>query len=124
MTTIDEAVRAILVANSGVYALVGTRVYPAVLPLDCALPALSFSKISNKYKQIAGVPRFQISCWTEDYLECQNLKQVVETALDGYAGTISGITIIRIIPLEAPDLYESETGVYHIPYDFKVIYKK
>ena len=124
MTIIDEAVRSILAANAGVSALVGTRIYPAVLPLDCTLPALSFSKISNAYKQIAGVPRFQISCWTEDYLQCQTLKQAVETALDGYSGTVGTITIIRIIPLDAPDLYEQEPGVYHIPYDFKVIYRK
>jgi len=124
VTVIDEAVRSILAANTEVSALVGTRIYPAVLPLDCALPALSYSKISNAYKQIAGVPRFQISCWTEDYLQCQTLKQAVETALDGYSGTVSGIEIIRIIPLSAPDFYESETGVYHIPYDFKIIYRK
>lgn len=124
MTTIDEVVRAILIANAGVSAIVGTRIFPVSLPLDCVLPALAFFKASNNYKQIAGVPRFQISCFAEDYLQCQTLKQAVETALDGYSGTSSGIDIIRIIPVSAPDLYEPEPGVYHIPYDFKIIYRK
>ena len=123
MTIIDEAIFSILSGDSGVSAIVGNRIYPMQLPLDCTLPALSYFKPSNPYKQITGSPRFQIDCWAEDYLACQLLRDLVQVALDGYAGTVNTVNIIRIIPLEAPDMYDSTAGVYHIPYDFRVIYR-
>ncbi|HOA69153.1 MAG TPA: DUF3168 domain-containing protein [Methanosarcina thermophila] len=124
MTIIDEAIRTILTSNTAVKSFVGTRIHPFKLPLGCTLPALSIHKPSNPYRQISGSPRFQISCWAEDYLQVQQLSQVVEAALEGFSGTVSGIEIIRIIPIEAPDQYEDLPGVYHIPYDFKVIFRK
>jgi hypothetical protein len=124
MTIIDEAIFTILSGNSGVSAIVGTRIYPMQLPLECTLPALSFSKPSNPFRRVSGSPRFQIDCWAEDFLQCQHLRDMVETALNGYAGLVNSVNIIQIIPLEAPDMYDSTTGVYHIPYDFRVIYKK
>jgi len=124
MTIIDEAVRTLLSEDPGVSGIVGNRIYPIELPLRCHFPAISYSKPSNPYRQITGSPRFQVDCWAEDYLECQNLKDTVEAALDGYAGIVNGVNIIRIIPLEAPDMYDQAAGVYHIPYDFRVIYRR
>jgi hypothetical protein len=124
MTIIDEAIRTILTNDTEVKSFVGSMIYPMQLPLDCALPAISIHKPSNPYKQITGSPRFQISCWAEDYLQVQQLSKAVEAALEGFSGVVSGIEIIRIIPIEAPDQYEDLPGVYHIPYDFKVIYLK
>lgn len=124
MTIIDEAIRTIMTSNVAVKSFVGSRIYPLQLPLDCILPALSIHKTSNPYKQIAGAPRFQISCWAEDYLQVQQLSKAVEAALEGFSGVVSGIEIIRIVPIEAPDQYEDLPGVYHVPYDFKVIYRK
>lgn len=124
MTLIDEAVRIILLGDSTVYGMVGTRIHPMKLPLNCALPALSIHKPSNPYNQVSGYPRFQISCWASDYLQVQQLSQAVGAALEGYSGIVSGLEIIRIIPLEAPDAYEDLPGVYHIPHDFRVKYRK
>jgi hypothetical protein len=124
MKIIDEAIRTILTSNAAVKSFVGSEIHPFKLPLNCTLPALSIHKPSNPRKQITGSPRFQISCWAEDYLQVQQLSQVVEAALEGFSGIVSGIEIIRIIPIEAPDQYEDLPGVYHIPCDFKVIYRK
>ena len=120
---IDDAVRSILLNNSTVYGFVGTRIYPLVLPLRCTFPALSYSKPSNPYNRVSRAPRFQIDCWTKDFTEVQNLKQAVETALDGYSGIVSGINIERIIPLDSHDLAFDDTQLYRIAYDFKVIYR-
>lgn len=123
MSLIDEAVRAVLLANPTVYGLVGTRIYPLQLPLDCTFPALTYSFPSDIYKRVARPARLQIDCWAEDFTECKNLKNAVETALDGYSGTVLGINIEGIFPISPYDMAPDETGLFHIPYDFKMIYR-
>jgi len=123
-TTIDGAIRTVLLSDSAVKGIVGKRIYPMKLPLNCSLPALSIHKPSNPYSRIMGSPRFQISCWSEDFLEVQILAKAVEKALDGFSGIVDGFEIIQIIPLESEDADEETTGLFHIPYDFQVIYRK
>lgn len=120
---IDDAVRSILINNSIVSGLVGTRIYPLVLPLKCTFPAISYSKPSNPYNRVSRAPRFQIDIWSKDFTEVQNIKEAVETALDGYSGIISDINIERIIPLDCHDFTLDDTQLYRIAYDFKVIYR-
>jgi hypothetical protein len=120
---IDEAVRSILINNSTVYGLIGTRIYPLVLPLSCSFPAISYSKPSDPYTRIARSPRFQIDMWSKDFTEVQNVKNAVETALDGYSGIISGINIEKIIPLDSHDFTLDDTQLNRVSYDFKVIYR-
>lgn len=121
---IESAVRSILLANPTVYGLVGTRIQPAPLPLQCTYPAISYLKVSNPYSRVAFHPRIQIDCWSKDWTECQTLAKAVETALDGYSGIINGVNIEIIVPLDSQDFYDNETKLYNIPYDFKVIYRK
>src|SRR5574344_1984383 len=123
MSLIDEAIRAILLANSTVSGLVGTRIYPLQLPLECSFPALTYSFPSDVYRRVARPARLQVDCWAEDFTQCKNLKNAVETALDGYSGTVLGINIEGIFPISPYDLPVDETGLFHIPYDFKVLYR-
>lgn len=123
MSLIDEAIRAVLLANQTIYGLVGTRIYPLQLPLECSFPAISYSFPSDVYRRVARPARLQIDCWAQDFTQCKSLKNAVEKALDGYSGTVLGINIEGIFPISPYDLPLDETGLYHIPYDFKVIYR-
>lgn len=126
MTTIEEALRTLLLADPTVSGVVETRIYPMQLPLDCTLPAISLHKISNPNNHLIDVasPRFQLSCWAEDYLEVQELKNAVIDALNRYKGVASGVHIKQIVYLDASDALESVTGIYHVPVDMKVIYQR
>jgi len=121
---IESAIHTILATDLGISQFVGTRIFPLELPLDCQLPALSFSKISNPYRQVVGTPRFQVSCWTKTYKQCLELSQAVTTRLEGFSGSVDGIIIERILPLDSQDFYSADTGIFHIPLDFKIIYRK
>lgn len=122
MTLIGEAVRSILLANAKVSSIVGSRIFPLELPLTCYFPAISYIFPSEKFKRVARPTRLQINCWAEDYTECENLKNAVEGALDGYSGTVSGIKIEGIFPISPYDRPIDETGLFHVVYDFNVIY--
>jgi hypothetical protein len=124
ITTIYGAIRAVLMANSGVSALVGSRIYTLKLPDACTFPAISIHKISDPFSRIKGSPRVQVSVWGKDPLVLEGIKAAVETALDGYAGTQGNFSIVQITPLESHDLPPDDTGLYHIAYDFQVLYKK
>lgn len=126
MVTIEEVLRTLLLSDSTVSGLVGTRVFPVQLPLDCPLPAISLHKISNPNNNLLDVasPRFQFSCWAEDYLEVQQLKNAVISALNRYKGVASGIHIKQIVYLDASDAHEDITDIYHVPVDMKIIYQK
>lgn len=121
---IEAALCSILLNDTVLYGLVGTRVFPVELPLDCALPALAYSEISNPHRRITGNPRFQIDIFSEDYTESKTVKGALEAALDGYSGVTGGHNIEIIVPLDSSDFYDSETGIYHISYDFKIIFRK
>jgi hypothetical protein len=124
LETITAAVRSLLLCNPAINNMIKSRIFPQELPLDCVLPAISIYQISNPYNRITGAPRVQISSWSKDYLQCQQLNKLVEKALDGYSGIIPGFEIISIIPLNSLDIYEQTPGVYQVPYDFQVTYLK
>lgn len=127
ITTIDGALRSVLTGNAGVQNLVNFRIYPQELPLNCSFPAISTFKVSNPWSRVQASPRFQVSCFAEDFLQCQQLAAAVEAALCGYNGIIDGFQIIGIIPDGSTDLFDSEAGeagIYHIPYSFIVSYIK
>jgi len=121
---IGAAVRDILLSDPNISQYVGTRIYPYAVPLSSALPAISYSIISDPYKQISGFQRVQISVWSEDYTECGDIYKTITDTLEGYSGIVNGVNIIRIVPLDAHDDYSATTGVYHIPADYKVIFRK
>jgi hypothetical protein len=124
ITTVDGAIRSILLNNAAVTALVGSRVYVLELPDTCTFPAISIHKISDPYSRIKGSPRIQVSAWGEDLLITKQISTAVETALDGYAGTLGNIAIIHINPLESQDFPADNAGLYQVSYDFLVLYKK
>ncbi len=120
---LGEAIRAILLGNSIVSSLVGTRIYPQELPLKCSFPAITYSFPSDPFQIVMRSARCQIDCWADDYTERETLKQAVENALKFYSGLIKGITIEVIYPVGAYDHYEdSKSGFTYVPIDFKVNY--
>lgn len=124
ITTIDGAIRSILLNNAAVTALVSSRIYAISLPDSCLFPAISIHKISDPYSRIKGSPRVQVSAWAEDPLLASQISKAVETALDGYAGAQGNLSIVQITPLESQDPQKDDTGLYQVPYDFLVLYKK
>lgn len=99
MATIEEALRAILIGNAGVSALVAGRVYPVVMPQGAALPAVAYQRISaNRQHNLAGPGgltrvRFQLTNIASTYSSMKALANAVRVAVDGYRGTVSGVFV-------------------------------
>ncbi len=125
----ETAVRAALLADPAVAALVGSRIYPMRLPQNPALPAVVFQRISAPPDGLtidgrAGrVPiRLQLSLWAQTYDGARALMAAVDARLDGYSGSNGDGTALRLVALKnMSDDYEPETGLYRVIADYRVI---
>jgi len=134
MATIEEAIYAHLIADSGVSALVSTRIYPLMIPQDIALPAIAYQRISGPRQTAHDGPieiaagRFQITCQGTSYGSAKDVANAVRQALDGYAGpVVSGaesVTVEGSFLKNEWDGYEfaGETRVVRL--DFMIYYQE
>lgn len=91
MATLEEAVRAKLLADTAVAALVGTRVYSNVAPARATLPRIVYEEADRQtVKTLTGVVKLNaydmsIECHAADYATSKALGKAVTAALDGAA---------------------------------------
>jgi hypothetical protein len=88
---IEAALYTVLSSSASITALAGSRIYPAVLPTDPTLPALTYMFIGGTVYPIAnrnGIQRsrVQIDCWGNSYSDAVTLRQAVVQTLAGYSG--------------------------------------
>lgn len=142
MTQIDFAVRAMLLADSAVKAIVGARVYLDALPASPVLPAVRVSKPSEVPHPIAPgrfTARVQCSCYSDPPRAANGVRSPAEveklatavaavvhtarlesdpTAWVSPSGTSYSVTDHRVA--NAPRFTEPVSGYYHQPVDVLV----
>ncbi|SRR6266704_2469271 len=77
----------VLRRNSSVAALAGDRVYPLRIPLNVALPAVTYAQEESSVDRTQeGLkitqPRFKLECWGTTFDDSQALGDAVVAALD------------------------------------------
>lgn len=145
MTQIDFAVRAMLLADSAVKAIVGDRVHLDALPTTPVLPAVRVSKPSEVPHAIAPgrfTARVQCSCYSDppranglrSPAEVERLAKAVAavvhtarleaepTAWVSPSGASYSVTDHRVA--NAPRFTEPVSGYYHKPVDVLVEFKE
>lgn len=90
----EQALYELLRAHTGVTAIVADRIYPLRLPDEVILPAIAYRKISctrtashSGNSKLASA-RFQIDCYSEDYLSAKQLAYAVIEALHGHKDAV------------------------------------
>jgi len=137
---IEVALRAWLLQDATLAGLVGTRIYPLILPLDAPTPAITSALVSDPFQRAPGHyrQRIQFSIWAEGEVSAmqgfpvaRQVKDAIRARVDGRGGDkypceIAGTTYrYKIISIEfagGPDLVESESKMAHIPVDLIVEY--
>ena len=123
VTVIEQALRAILVADAGVLAIT-TRVYPNFIPQKPTWPLIVYQKVSGLRDQaLSGPtgkahPRFQMESWAKTYNEAKSLANAVRVALDGGTFTKGTVTIGGVVIQSEWDAYEPEVECHRIMMDF------
>ncbi|MBI2758792.1 MAG: DUF3168 domain-containing protein [Chloroflexi bacterium] len=111
----------------------GSRIYPQQLPQGVTLPAIRYQKISDPSDAtMTGPsalrhPRYQLDCYADGdnaYLSAAALADQVITALDGYSGVMSGITVFASFQQDTRDNYDTETGRFWQSVDLIIWHQK
>jgi hypothetical protein len=93
MLTIAAALRAHLLGDTAIAALVAARVYPLRLPQKPVLPAIVLTQISShRSKHLRGAEalaraRYQVDAWAATFDAADALGTLCRRRLNGYAGT-------------------------------------
>ena len=127
--TIEEALSAYLNSKTEITNIVGDRIYPIVLPQNPTYPALTYFKVSGPAWHDVDIayPRFQLSSWGEDYADVKVLAGAVKEVMQrfkGIMGGAQGVKVSQVVYENELDLFDPETGTYHIPADYKIIYRE
>lgn len=126
MAYFEEALYSRLSGFAGITALCSTRIFPVKIPDNTTMPCLSYHRISgSRIESMTGssalvYARFQIDCWGRKYSDVKALAEQVRLALEGYKGTIAGVTIYGVNYLGDLDLYEDDSQTFRVLTEFLV----
>ena len=137
---IQEGLYATLSGDAGVSAIVGTRIYPLVIPQTVyseatKRPCIVYS-FDSKGRQIrfSGTDtlvegRFTIDCYATTYSEAQDLAEAVRGVLVDYSGTMTSgsspqtTNDVKKLFIESErDLMDIEPGLYRVMQEYKIWY--
>ena len=99
---LSTAIYDILRTNADVLAMFGTNIFPIVVTPGTAIPAITYSVVSynqdsaKEITQAWDVVGIKISVIAKTYTLCETYHEYVYTALQNYAGTVSGEVIKNI----------------------------
>lgn len=102
VATIETAIYALLTGDGTLTALVSTRVTPVLVPQGSAMPAVTYAQVSGIRIHATSGPaglvnsRWQFNCWGVSHASVRAVSDAVRQAIDGYSGTIGGVTIQAI----------------------------
>lgn len=90
----EQVIRQILVDDSGVAALISTRVYPHDVPKGAALPAVVYTlEASEPLPHLGGrstkVDEFELLCLDDSYGDAKALAEAVRSAVAFYSGDVT-----------------------------------
>ena len=128
MSLIESALHSHLTSDAAVSTIVGTRVYPLLIPQDASLPAIAYQRISALRVTAQDGPsnlarsRLQVTCVAESYSGVKALATAVRQALHGYKGTVDGVTVGASFLETDVDQYADESGLYSVQMDFRIWY--
>jgi hypothetical protein len=116
-----------LTTDIGVAALVGTRVYPLILPQDPILPAVVYRRIStgefHTHDEAGGLreSRVQVDCLAQTYAGAKQIATAVLSSLNGWLDRDNDI--LACLLQNEFEVYEDITGISRIIIDFMIKYR-
>lgn len=119
MARLEPRIVSALTGYTAVAALVGTRVYPLVLPQKAALPAVSYLRVDGvQDSNLSGnsgleAVRVQVDCWGRTYAQAKGLADDVADAMASGFGN-------ECVWLSDRDQYEDGAKVFRVILEFSI----
>lgn len=119
--TIASLLKSGLAANSGVAAIVGTRIYPLVFGSNNpTLPAITYQRISSSGTNGSTAlreSRYQINCWATTHVAAVSLSAAVKAFAEEFSDTTSTPGIKMALVVNENDDFDDQAKIYRIIVD-------
>lgn len=123
---IESSLRTFLLAQAGVAAIVGTRVYPMVMPQGAAVPCIVYQRVNDNPVHDCGgrgtIGNFliQLDAYADTFKGARDLGEAVRVCLDCYRGTAGTHSIAAVRQGGGRDFYEDDTQRYRFSVDYSI----
>lgn len=114
---IEQAVVAMLLADSAITALIGDRVTPVTVRVDAELPSLVYLRLgSERSYTLAGRGGWTsavigINAWAHEYAQARSLADAVRNCLDAQDdGTATGVLLATVN--DVSDSYDDDLDAF------------
>jgi len=127
---VEKALINILKADSGVTALVNTRIFFADSPQTPPVPFILMTRVGTQFvhslNSNSGLcnARIQLDCYAKTQKEARSVGQAVKAALDTFRGTESEVTIQAVLLLDSMDGYDESPELRRVTQDYHVWYNE
>lgn len=132
---IRTALRGFVLADTTVASIVGTRMFPRVLPQGVRDPAIVYNRVSmlgdHHMQGASGLVevRMQIDAWAETADDAYELAVAVKQRIDGYRGEMQSVAsppevvfVQGVFFANARDDYDSNRQLYRESWDYMLHY--
>lgn len=131
----EAAIRSALVANAGVSAIIGSKVFPVLAPASADLPFVTWRRISVQRQQglsgPIGMPSVLLSVdlFAETYEAVRELADAVRLCLDGWGGTTNNVRVANVSLTNEADGFVTLAGgdlppVYTVQMTFSILWQE
>lgn len=126
MAYLEEALVSALEGHAGLSALIGSRIYPLMIPQGAALPAVTYQRVSGERIHAMvddpglASPRIQVDAWGSTYASAKAVAAQVIDCLQRWSGTAETVVVQDSYFQGDQDIYDPETERWQVSMDFIV----
>lgn len=126
----EAAIYSILSGTAGVTALVSTRIYPTKAPQSVTYPCVIYARDSLEVEEALSASTtirygmFEVMAVASSYSGAKALGDAIRTALNRYAGTAGGITVLDVNVINEGDEYDDDLNVFIKRIEIRATYRE
>lgn len=131
--TPEEGLYSYLTADANLTTLIGSRIYPNIIPEGSASPAVAYQRISSRrwhpHDGRGGLAqvRVQLTITGDSYQSVKGVAEAIREALDGYEGPMGpggGLEIEGCLIDNEIDGFDLDTAHQTVRQDYLIMYKE
>ncbi len=119
----------LLRADPSITALIGSRVFPLIVPEDGSLPCIVLSRLALRSEYTLDGPAasgklvMQVDCIAQEYAEAKQIEHAVRTKLDGFTGQGTTSYIMGIFIDDVQDEAYPETESFVVTVTVEIFFR-